>query len=82
MINDACHDYGVMLHYIKLDKQRLQLEQMGFCPTVESFVLDGNTACNESHECGHSAAARQWSFGASTTSNGTGPEVKLLDPRR
>ena len=44
MINDVCHDYGVMLYYITLDKQRLQLEKMGFSPDAEAFALDGNDA--------------------------------------
>jgi ubiquinone/menaquinone biosynthesis C-methylase UbiE len=50
MINDACHDYGVMLYYITLDRQRPQLEQMGFCANAEAFALDGNSARNESRD--------------------------------
>ncbi len=59
MINDACHDYGVMLYYVTLDKQRLQLEQMGFCPNAEAFALDGNTACNESRDSSLMLIARK-----------------------
>ena len=59
MINDVCHDYGVMLYYITLDRQRLQLEQMGFCPNAEAFALDGNPARNESRDSSIMLIARK-----------------------
>lgn len=40
MINDVCHDYGVMLYYITLANQRRQLEAMGFEKDAEAY--DGN----------------------------------------
>ncbi len=59
MINDACHDYGVMLYYITLDKQRLQLEQMGFCPNAEAFLSLGNTSRSESGDSSIMLMARK-----------------------
>jgi ubiquinone/menaquinone biosynthesis C-methylase UbiE len=41
MINDVCHDYGVMLYYITLANQRRQLEAMGFEKDAEAFDGDG-----------------------------------------
>jgi ubiquinone/menaquinone biosynthesis C-methylase UbiE len=40
MINDECHDYGVMLYYISLERQRRQLEAMGF--EMDALALDGS----------------------------------------
>lgn len=41
VINDYCHDYGVMLYYITLDNQRRQLEAAGFRSQAQAFDLDG-----------------------------------------
>lgn len=41
MINDVCHDYGVMLYYISLENQRRQLENAGFLRDAEAFDLNG-----------------------------------------
>lgn len=41
LINDYCHDYGVMLYYITLANQRRQLEAAGFQPHAQAFDLDG-----------------------------------------
>jgi len=59
MINDACHDYGVMLYYITLNKQRLQLEQMGYSPDAEAFDLDGNSALNDTRHSSIMLVARK-----------------------
>lgn len=52
MINDVCHDYGVMLYYITLENQRRQLERMGFGANAEAFDLTGAVA---DRECDHSS---------------------------
>ena len=41
IINDVCHDYGVMLYYISLQNQRLQLVAEGFGANAEAYDLDG-----------------------------------------
>jgi len=41
MVNDVCHDYGVMLYFITLQKQREQLERMGFRGDAAAFDLEG-----------------------------------------
>src|SRR5690606_4266041 len=41
VINDVCHDYGTMLYYVTLDRQRRQLVDAGFEPGAEAFDLDG-----------------------------------------
>ncbi|MBX3620414.1 MAG: class I SAM-dependent methyltransferase [Rhizobacter sp.] len=48
LINDECHDYGVMLYYISLANQRRQLEAHGFDADAEAFDghgvrIDGDT---------------------------------------
>lgn len=47
MINDVCHDYGVMLYYITLANQRRQLEAMGFEKDAEAFDADGEPMLGE-----------------------------------
>lgn len=37
MINDVCHDYGVMLYYISLANQRRQLEAAGFQANADAY---------------------------------------------
>ncbi len=41
VINDACHDYGVMLYYIGLRQQRAQLQALGFEANAVAFDLQG-----------------------------------------
>jgi ubiquinone/menaquinone biosynthesis C-methylase UbiE len=41
IVNDECHDYGVLLYYITLDAQRRQLEEVGFRAGATAFDLDG-----------------------------------------
>jgi len=41
IINDACHNHGVMLYYITVDEQRRQLEQLGFEGRSPAFDRDG-----------------------------------------
>jgi SAM-dependent methyltransferase len=41
IINDACHDYGVMLYYVDLAEQRRQLLDAGFSDEIESWDLSG-----------------------------------------
>jgi ubiquinone/menaquinone biosynthesis C-methylase UbiE len=41
VINDVCHDYGVMLYYIGLREQRLQLQALGFAENALAFDLQG-----------------------------------------
>ena len=41
IINDVCHDYGVMLYYISLANQRRQLETCGFLPNAIAFDHGG-----------------------------------------
>ena len=40
LLNDMCHNYGVMLYYITLESQRRQLIDVGFEPNALAF--DGN----------------------------------------
>lgn len=42
VINDVCHDYGVMLYYIGLRQQRLQLQALGFASNALAFDLLGH----------------------------------------
>jgi SAM-dependent methyltransferase len=42
LLNDRCHNYSVMLYYITLANQRLQLEAAGFEPGAEAFDLHGH----------------------------------------
>ncbi len=41
VINDRCHNYGVMLYYITLAGQRRQLEAEGFEPDAPAFECTG-----------------------------------------
>lgn len=41
IINDRCHNYGVMLYYTTLLDQRRQLEQEGFEPNALAFECTG-----------------------------------------
>lgn len=41
VLNDACHNYGVMLYYITLAQQRRQLEDAGFLPDAVAFDSRG-----------------------------------------
>ena len=48
VLNDVCHNYGVMLYYITLGRQRRQLEQAGFAANALAFDnvgrrIDGDT---------------------------------------
>ncbi|HJW11409.1 MAG TPA: class I SAM-dependent methyltransferase [Albitalea sp.] len=50
LINDECHDYGVMLYYISLANQRRQLESMGFEKDAEAFDGSGQRLSGDTHE--------------------------------
>jgi ubiquinone/menaquinone biosynthesis C-methylase UbiE len=41
VLNDVCHNYGVMLYYITLAQQRRQLEDAGFAPDAVAFDCRG-----------------------------------------
>jgi len=41
VLNDMCHNYGVMLYYISLAQQRRQLEDAGFQPNATAFDRTG-----------------------------------------
>ncbi|KNZ33280.1 MAG: hypothetical protein AD742_06670 [Methylibium sp. NZG] len=41
VLNDVCHNYGVMLYYITLARQRQQLEDAGFQPDAVAFDCRG-----------------------------------------
>lgn len=41
VINDRCHDFGVMLYYITLADQRKQLVDAGFAPDAPAFEHTG-----------------------------------------
>lgn len=41
VLNDMCHNYGVMLYYITLAQQRRQLEDAGFLPNAVAFDCRG-----------------------------------------
>jgi SAM-dependent methyltransferase len=41
VLNDFCHNYGVMLYYITLAQQRHQLEDAGFEPNALAFDRKG-----------------------------------------
>jgi ubiquinone/menaquinone biosynthesis C-methylase UbiE len=41
VINDVCHDYGVMLYYIGLRQQREQLQALGYEANAVAFDLKG-----------------------------------------
>lgn len=48
IINDYCHNYGVMLYYITLANQRRQLEDMGFQANAQAFDLHGQSIVGDS----------------------------------
>ena len=48
IINDRCHDYGVMLYYITLANQRRQLESIGYQPNARAFDLNGQLINDDS----------------------------------
>jgi len=41
IINDRCHDYRTMLYYITLEKQRKQLQALGFQSNPRGYDLSG-----------------------------------------
>ncbi len=41
IINDRCHDYGVMLYYISIAEQRRQLEREGFAADAPAYECTG-----------------------------------------
>jgi ubiquinone/menaquinone biosynthesis C-methylase UbiE len=41
IVNDVCHDYGVMLYYISLTEQRRQLEALGYARNAVAYDLAG-----------------------------------------
>lgn len=50
MLNDACHDYGVMLYYVDLVEQERQLKDTGFEKIEAYWDLSGKvttTACTD-----------------------------------
>jgi ubiquinone/menaquinone biosynthesis C-methylase UbiE len=47
VINDACHDYGVMLYYIGLRQQREQLQALGYEANAVAFDLQGREITND-----------------------------------
>jgi hypothetical protein len=59
VINDVCHDYGVMLYYITLDQQRQQLQTMGFAPDAQAFDLRGEPITGRSEDSSMMLIARK-----------------------
>ena len=59
VINDACHDYGVMLYYISLAEQRRQLEALGFESEALAYDLSGQRAKEESTDSSLMLVARK-----------------------
>jgi SAM-dependent methyltransferase len=47
VLNDKCHNYGVMLYYITLDQQRRQLEAAGFDANGPAFDCNGRQIVGE-----------------------------------
>jgi SAM-dependent methyltransferase len=47
VINDVCHDYGVMLYYIGLRQQREQLQALGFEANAVAFDLQGRQIADD-----------------------------------
>ena len=41
VLNDRCHNYGVMLYYITLAQQRRQLAEAGFAADAWAFACSG-----------------------------------------
>lgn len=59
MINDMCHDYGVMLYYISLINQRRQIEALGFKADAVAYDSIGNVIVNDSVESSIAFIARK-----------------------
>jgi SAM-dependent methyltransferase len=59
MINDVCHDYGVMLYYISLHNQRRQIEALGFKANAVAYDCNGNVIVNDSIESSIAFIARK-----------------------
>ena len=47
VLNDMCHNYGVMLYYITLAQQRRQLEQAGFSADAPAFDCRGRSITDD-----------------------------------
>lgn len=47
VLNDVCHNYGVMLYYITLDQQRQQLEAAGFQANAQAFDCTGQAITDD-----------------------------------
>ena len=47
VLNDACHNYGVMLYYITLAQQRQQLDAVGFLPNAIAFDALGKPIADD-----------------------------------
>jgi SAM-dependent methyltransferase len=50
IINDVCHDYGVLLYYIGLHQQRRQLQALGFEAHARAFDLQGREITDDSRD--------------------------------
>jgi hypothetical protein len=50
VINDVCHDYGVMLYYIGLRQQREQLQALGFEAQARAFDLQGQEIISDTRD--------------------------------
>ena len=59
IINDECHDYGVMLYHITLEGQRKQLVDLGFQPDAEAFDLEGNQIASGTRHSSMTLVARK-----------------------
>ena len=59
VINDVCHDYGVMLYYISLQEQRRQLESLGYARNALAFDLAGREVTTDSRDSSLMLAARK-----------------------
>lgn len=59
VINDVCHDYGVMLYYISLPEQRRQLESLGYARNALAFDLAGREITLESRDSSLMLVARK-----------------------
>jgi ubiquinone/menaquinone biosynthesis C-methylase UbiE len=59
VINDVCHDYGVMLYYISLSEQRRQIESLGYAPHAEAYDLAGALITADSRDSSLMLVARK-----------------------
>jgi len=59
IVNDVCHDYGVMLYYITLASQREQLERIGFDKGAEAYDLAGKIIATDSTDSSIMVIARK-----------------------